>query len=108
MDKSALAGRTIVSGALPLHDLSDRRAAYAARLARAIIDEIVELEVAAFTVAADKIAQRAAALLDRSGERDAHRVGQQFVAHERDASRRCGRPDAGAKQTLRGVDIPHA
>src|SRR5260221_13223061 len=52
---SALAARTKVRRALSLHDLSDRRTAYMARQPRAIVDEIVELEIAALAVAADEI-----------------------------------------------------
>lgn len=91
-----------------MHDLSDRRTAYAAWLPRAIIDEVIELKIAAFSVAADKIAQRAAAFFYRRGKRDAHGVGQQSIAHERNAAR-CGRrPNARAKKALRCIDVSHA
>src|SRR5258707_13741308 len=83
----ALTGGTKIGRTLPLHDLFDRRSTHAAWQPRAIIDEIVELEVTAFAITADEIAQRAAALLDRSGERDAHRGRQQIVRNNRDPSR---------------------
>ncbi|CAN0623584.1 protein of unknown function [Burkholderia multivorans] len=102
---STLAGRTIVGGTLALHDLSDRRAAYAARHARAIVDEIFLLEIAAFAVAADEIAQRAAALVDRGRKRRAHRVGEPLVTRQRHFSGGRGRADARAKEALGRIDI---
>src|SRR6185437_386131 len=104
----ALAGGTEIGGTLTLHDLPDRRSADAAWQARAVIDEIVELEVAALPVAADEIAQRATTLLYRGGKRHAHGVREQGIAHQRDAARCGGRPDARAKQAFRRIDIAHA
>src|SRR6201991_4190684 len=108
LNHSALTGRTIVSGTLPLHDLSDRRFANPARQPRAIIDEIIELEVAALTVAADKVAQRAAAFFDRGGKRHAHGIRKEFVTYERHAAGLRSRPDARAKEAFRSVNVAHA
>src|SRR5690349_10029401 len=95
---STLAMGTEISGPLPLHNLLDRRAAHAARQAYTIIDKIVELKISAFAVAADEVAQRAAALVDRGGKRYAHCGGKQVVACQRDAPGGCRRPDARAKE----------
>src|SRR5579863_200257 len=105
---STLAMGTKISGTLPLHDLLDRRAAHAARQTRAIIDKIVELKISAFAVAADEIAQRAAAFVDRGGKRCTHGGGKQVVARERDAPGGRRRPDARAKEAFRGIDVAHA
>ena len=67
-----LAVRAVERGALPLHDLPDRRAADAAGLAGAIVDQAIELEVAAAAVAADEIPQRAAAARNGFGRSEEH------------------------------------
>src|ERR1700744_4317381 len=105
--KLALAGRTKVSRALPLHDLFDRRTAHAAWQPRAIIDEIIELEITAFTIAADEITQRAAAFFDRGSKRDSHRIREQPVADQRNTASGRGGPDTGAKQAFGRVNIAH-
>ena len=71
-----------------------------ARQAGAIIDEIIELEITAFTVAADEIAQCAAAFFNCGRERDPHGIRQQAVADQRNTASGRGGPDAGAKQAF--------
>ena len=93
---------------MALHDLFDRCATYAARQPRAIIDEIVELEIATLAIAADEVAQRAAALFDRGGKRHAHGVCKQIVTNQRDAAGWRGRPDSGTKKAFRRVNVAHA
>src|ERR1700710_928302 len=104
----ALAARAKVRGSLALHDLFDGRSANMARQSRAIIDEIIELEIARLAIAAHEIAQRAAALFDRRGQCCAHGVGEEIVAHERDATSGDGRPDTRAKQALGRINVAYA
>ena len=57
-----------------------------ARLTGAPVDEAVELEIAALPVAADEIAKRAAAALDRIGQRLANHPRQPLAAREANAA----------------------
>src|SRR5512133_1518353 len=61
---------------LPDPRLADPMAADSARLARAAIDVVVELEITGSTVGADVVAQRAAAFRDRGVEHQADGVDE--------------------------------
>src|SRR5690606_8528584 len=105
---SVLAARAVIRGALLLAHRAHRLAADAAGFARSAVDQAHGLVAAGGAVAGDEVAQGAAAALDRLGQRPADRVGQALVASQRDASRRRRRPDAGAEQALRRIDVAHA
>ncbi|SOZ36848.1 hypothetical protein CBM2605_A60092 [Cupriavidus neocaledonicus] len=103
-----LAVGAIEGGTLALDDLAHRLGAHLAWQAGAVVDKAIELEVAAGTVAADKVAQGAAAALDRLRQGVPHCLRQPVATRAAQAPGRRARMDAGAEQAFGCVDIAHA
>ena len=85
---SPLTHRAIKRRPLPLLQFPDRRSARMARLTRAAVDEVLVLKVPRAPVAADVVAQRAAARADRCLQRFLHLVGEHVEARSADPMRR--------------------
>src|SRR5262249_2984934 len=87
---------------------ADRCAAHPARLARAPVDVVLQLEIAGVAVAVDVVAQRRAPFVDRLGQRRANGIDESCETRPRQALRLRRRADAGAKQRLVRIDVAYA
>src|SRR5580704_5246867 len=102
----SLAGGAVVGRALALREAADRRAAIAAGLIGALIDEELLAEVSGIALRIHIVAQRRAAHTDGLFQHFANGGDQPrgFIALE--AAALPTRPDAGLEQHFTGVDVP--
>ena len=87
-------------------DVPDRCRAVGAGIPRFSVDVEVHLKIAALAAGANEVADGRTAELDSAKEDLLDLIDQAGVAPPTDSPGFSGWPDAGAEQTLVGIDIP--